>query len=49
MSEDSIKIFDLRNMKRPWVVIQREQRDRLFGGFEWAHYRQNLLVSFFKR
>lgn len=56
LTDEAIKVFDLRNMRRPLVLINNSQinqgnnqGERYFGGFEWSLLRSNLLVSFMKR
>ena len=48
ITEENIKIFDLRNNKKPLFVIKNREED-LFAGFDWSLYRSNLLVSFSKK
>ena len=53
-SEDEIKIFDLRNTKKPQFRIKEDRpldKDKhpRFGGFEWCASRPNLLMSFYSR
>ena len=47
-SEDALKVFDLRNIRKPLFII-KEQGDLPIGGFEWSSYRKNLLISFLKK
>ena len=57
LTEENIKVFDIRNMRRPLVLIsgqdsQREDQHEesgQFQGFEWSQTRSNLLVSFMRR
>ena len=39
LSDDAIKVFDLRNIKKPFFVIKEQKEDQQFGGFEWSLYR----------
>ena len=57
LTEENIKIFDVRNMRRPIVVLSEPENSALlshddmkqFGGFEWSQLRSNLIVSFMKK
>eukprot|EP00347_Sterkiella_histriomuscorum_P008418 403345170 len=52
-SEDTIKVFDLRNFKKPLYIIRdeskKEDEQNHFLGFEWSQVRPNVILSFSKK
>jgi len=45
-SSEHIKIFDLRNRRRPLFVLKDSSQYRQIEGFEWAQYRSDLIAAF---